>query len=177
MDKKLYDLTVNDKFERLCPPLRDAEREVLEGSILANGCETPLIVWKGKGIIVDGHNRYRICQEHQIPFSYIETEFESVADAQKWIIRNQLARRNVPDYVRCELVLPFEEELKAQAKKRQIRKPQQSVKENFPEQKVGSQSRDELGKLAGVSGKTMMKAKKIAQDADEETKEKLRKPP
>ena len=28
MDKKLYDLTVNEKFERLCPPLRDAEREV-----------------------------------------------------------------------------------------------------------------------------------------------------
>ena len=48
-------------------------------------------------------------------FHDIETEFESVSDAKKWIIRNQLARRNVPDFVRCELVLPLEEELKKEA--------------------------------------------------------------
>ena len=29
MEKKLYDLTVEPKFERLCPPLREAERALL----------------------------------------------------------------------------------------------------------------------------------------------------
>lgn len=84
---------------------------------MENGCLEPLVVWNGK--IVDGHTRYRICWQHGIPFSYIEMDFESVSDAVVWAIREQLARRNLTSFQRCELVLPFEAELRAEAKKRQ----------------------------------------------------------
>ena len=155
------------------PPLQDLELNLLTQSLLSEGCRDPLVVWNGE--VVDGCNRYKICRENNIPFSFVEMEFEDEAAAKKWIIRNQLARRNVPDFVKCEMVLPLEEELKSEAKKRQgTRTDLLNNKDNCPEREKGSQSRDELGKLAGVSGKTIMRVKKLLESADEETKEKLR---
>ena len=62
-------------------------------------------------------------------------DFDSEEKARLWIIRNQLSRRNLPDFVKCELVLPFEAELKAEAKKRQIRKAKNFVPPNLAGQK------------------------------------------
>ena len=91
----------------------------------------------------------RICHEYEIPFSYVEMHFEDKAAAKLWIIENQLGRRNVPDFVKCELVLPLEAELKAQAKKRQIRKPANSEVPMLAQQNSGK-TRDELAQMAGV---------------------------
>jgi len=55
---------------------------------------SPIIVWRG--IIVDGHNRYRIIQKHpQIIYQIHEVFFESRQDAIIWICKNQLGRRNL----------------------------------------------------------------------------------
>lgn len=172
MEKKIYELKISEALEHVIPPLQDAELELLETSLRTEGCRDSLIVWNGT--IVDGHNRYRICKEYSIPFKYEVMDFEDESAAKKWIIRNQLARRNVPDFVRCELVLPLEDELKADAKRRQIRKPANSVPPNLAEQKKGD-SRDEVARIAGVSHGNYSKAKKLMAEADEETKEKLRK--
>ena len=173
MEKKVYELKVSEALERVMPPLQELELDLLKQSLLDEGCREPLVVWNG--LIVDGHNRYRICRENSIPFSFVEMEFEDESVAQKWIIRNQLARRNVPDFVRCEMVLPFEEELRTEAKKRQgTRTDLNNIMENFPESKEASTSRDELGKMAGVSGRTMVKAKKLIESADDDMKDKLR---
>ena len=117
MEKKVYDLQTSEKLANVMPGLQDAEQELLTQSLLKEGCRDALVVWNG--IIVDGNNRYRICRQYNIPFAYIEMDFDSEEKARLWIIRNQLARRNLPDFVKCELVLPFEAELKAEAKKRQ----------------------------------------------------------
>ena len=61
-EKKLYDLTVDPEFRDLIPPLNEEELKLLEESLVADGCESPLIVWNG--VIIDGHNRYAICQKH-----------------------------------------------------------------------------------------------------------------
>ena len=58
MEKSLYELRVDPEFAKLIPPLQDTELSMLTDSILANECEMPLLVWNG--IIVDGHNRYRM---------------------------------------------------------------------------------------------------------------------
>jgi hypothetical protein len=172
MEKKLYELNINEALEHVMPPLQDLELELLTKSLLTEGCRDPLVVWNG--VIVDGHNRYRICREHGIPFCYIEQEFPSESAAKLWIIRNQLARRNVPDFVRCELVLPLEAELKAEAKKRQgQRNDLKNILVNLPECS-GQTTRDKLASMAGVSGKTFDRAKKIIREADEATKERLR---
>ena len=171
MEKKVYDLKTSEKLANVMPALQDAEQELLTQSLLKEGCRDALVVWNG--IIVDANNRYRICREHSIPFAYIEKDFESEEDARLWIIRNQLSRRNLPDFVKCELVLPFEAELKAEAKKRQIRKPASSVMPTLASQKKGA-TRDELAAIAGISHGSLDKAKKLLNEADEETKEKLR---
>ena len=172
MEKKLYKLTINDSLERVMPPLQEVELELLTQSLLREGCRDPLVVWNG--VVVDGHNRYRICHEYGIPFSYIEQDFEDESAAKLWIIQNQLARRNVPDFVRCEMVLPFEAALKAEAKKRQgQRNDLKNIMGNLPEC-YGQTTRDTLASMAGVSGRTLDRAKRIIRDADEATKEQLR---
>ena len=56
-------LTIDPEFEGKIPPLREEELKQLEENILADGVViNPLIVWDG--VIVDGHNRYRILQKH-----------------------------------------------------------------------------------------------------------------
>ena len=172
MEKSLYNLEIDEGLEKVMPPLSELELELLTESLISEGCRDPLVVWNGK--IIDGHNRYRICQENRIPFEYVEKEFDDLPDARLWIIRNQLARRNVPDYVRIELVLPLEAELKAEAKKRQIRKPKGFVPQTSAEQTKSKETREELAEMAGVSRDTIMKAKKITKEADEQTIDDLR---
>ncbi|MEI3008019.1 MAG: hypothetical protein V8T27_08130 [Ruminococcus bicirculans (ex Wegman et al. 2014)] len=115
-EQKVYELTVDPEFRDLIPPLNEEELKLLEASLVADGCESPLIVWNG--VIVDGHNRYAICRKHEIPFSIQEKDFSSRDDAMLWMLRNQLGRRNLNSYQRINLVLKFEPLLvRAQQKK------------------------------------------------------------
>ena len=88
-------LTIDPEFEGKIPPLREEELKQLEENILADGVViNPLIVWDG--VIVDGHNRYRILQKHpEIQFTTYEKEFPDRYAAIAWICKNQLGRRNL----------------------------------------------------------------------------------
>lgn len=172
-EKKRYTLKIDPEFEALIPPLNSEELKMLEESIVANGCESPLIVWDG--VIVDGHNRYAICQKHSIPFAITEKKFETRDVALLWMLRNQLGRRNLNNYQRSELALKLEPLLKAESKQSQLRKVAGDfVPQNSAEQKSRGETRSKLGKLAGVSHDTIKKVKKLNESADEETKGKLR---
>ena len=105
-EKKVYDLTVDPEFRDLIPPLNEEELKLLEESLVADGCESPLIVWNG--VIIDGHNRYAICRKHDIPFSIQEKNFDTREEVMLWMLRNQLGRRNLNNYQRSELALKFE---------------------------------------------------------------------
>ena len=175
IEKKLRILKIDPEFEALIPPLSGEELAMLEESIVANGCETPLTVWDG--VIVDGHNRYAICQKHSIPFAVEEKAFDGREAAMLWMLRNQLGRRNLNNYQRSELVLKLEPLLKTQARSRQATstggdKPQ--LTQNSAEAGKKGETRAQLGKLAGVSHDTIKKVKKLNESADEETKGKLR---
>ena len=91
----LPQLTIDPEFEGKIPPLREEELKQLEENILADGVViNPLIVWNG--VIVDGHNRYRILQHHpEIQFTTYEKEFPDRYAAIAWICKNQLGRRNL----------------------------------------------------------------------------------
>ena len=88
-------LTIDPEFASIIPPLREEERKQLEENILADGVViNPLIVWNG--IIVDGHNRYRILQQHpELQFTTYEKAFSDRYEAIAWICKNQLGRRNL----------------------------------------------------------------------------------
>ena len=99
-EKKVCDLTVDPEFRDLIPPLNEEELKLLEESLVADGCESPLIVWNG--VIIDGHNRYAICRKHDIPFSIQEKNFDTREEVMLWMLRNQLGRRNLNNYQRSE---------------------------------------------------------------------------
>ena len=88
-------LTIDPEFASKIPPLREEELKQLEENILADGVViNPLIVWDG--VIVDGHNCYRILQKHpEIQFTTYEKQFPDRYAAIAWICKNQLGRRNL----------------------------------------------------------------------------------
>ena len=171
-EKKLYDLTVDPEFRDLIPPLNEEELKLLEESLVADGCESPLTVWNG--VIIDGHNRYAICRKHEIPFSIQEKNFSSRDDAMLWMLRNQLGRRNLNSYQRVELVLKFEPLVKNAAEQRMMAGKAANPVPTLAQGQTKGKTRDHLSEAAGVSHGTFAKAKKLVQSADEETKRELR---
>ena len=91
------ELKIDPEFADKIPPLTPDEYEQLEANILADGVViNPLIVWNG--VIVDGHNRFRILQSHpEIPYQIHEKEFSDRYEVIAWICRNQLGRRNLTE--------------------------------------------------------------------------------
>ena len=176
-EKRLYELTISPKFEKALPPLQEAELSQLREKLLTEGCRDALVVFHGT--LIDGHSRYRICHECGIPFNIMEMEFDDEDAALLWIVENQLSRRNVSDFAKCELVLPLEPKIRAEAKKRQIRKSVKPILAEQTESKfvkpiLAGQTRDQLAQLAGLSHGTFDKAKRLIEQADEETKKQLR---
>ena len=171
-EQKVYELTVDSEFRDLIPPLNEEELKLLEASLVADGCESPLIVWNG--VIVDGHNRYAICRKHGIPFSIQEKNFSSRDDAMLWMLRNQLGRRNLNSYQRVELVLKFEPLVKNAAEQRMMAGKAANPVPTLAQGQTKGRTRDHLSEAAGVSHGTFAKAKKLVQSADEETKRELR---
>ena len=91
----IEDIKIDPAFKNLIPPLSSRERAELETSILKDGCRDPLVVWKGKNILLDGHNRFEICKEHGITCKFREEDFPDEEAARAYIVQNQLGRRNL----------------------------------------------------------------------------------
>ena len=169
-EKKLYDLTVDPEFRDLIPPLNEEELKLLEESLVADGCESPLIVWNG--VIIDGHNRYAICRKHDIPFSIQEKNFDTREEVMLWMLRNQLGRRNLNNYQRSELALKFEPLFAHASEKRMLAGKLVDPPQNSAE--GSGETRKQIAKMAGVSHDTIKKVKRLHEHADEETKSRLR---
>lgn len=88
-------LKIDREFSGQIPPLTDEEFAQLEENILSDGeVLNPIITWNG--IIVDGHNRYRIIEKHpEVPYRVFEKKFSDRNEVLAWICRNQLGRRNL----------------------------------------------------------------------------------
>ena len=166
-------MTIDKEFETLIPPLSPDEYRLLEESILSEGCRDALITWNG--ILIDGHNRYRICEKHGLPYCTAEIELEDRNAVKVWMMKNQLARRNLTDFQRCEMVYAVSDAVKEEAKKRQgTRTDLITSAENYAEVKKPNRATDILGSMAGVSGSTYERAAKVIEQGTPETKEALR---
>ena len=93
INERLQEIIIDEEFMRLMPPLNDSEYCSLENDILVHGCLNPLVLWNS--ILIDGHNRYRIIKEHNLPFNTISLEFNSRDEAISWMITIQIFRRNL----------------------------------------------------------------------------------
>ncbi|MUG99202.1 hypothetical protein F7734_45695 [Scytonema sp. UIC 10036] len=88
-------LKIEPEFKNLIPPLSAEEKAQLEANLKEFGCLDPLIIQKGTGILLDGHNRYEICTRLQIPYKIVEIDLPSWEAAICWIANHQLGRRNI----------------------------------------------------------------------------------
>lgn len=88
-------MRVDDDFRALIPPLQPEELQMLEQSIVEEGCRDPLTVWAEAGILLDGHNRLDICTRHGLAYQLRELSFVGREAALDWMDRNQLGRRNL----------------------------------------------------------------------------------
>ena len=95
-------IIVDSEFQEWLLPLSPDEFELLEESIIQDGCRDPLVVWNG--ILVDGHHRYGICKTHNLSFNTVESSLQTREDVKNWIINNQLGRRNVTPEQRNYLI-------------------------------------------------------------------------
>ncbi len=95
-------IVVNEALKAYIDPLTPEEYEALERSILAEGCRDALVLWGD--LLVDGHNRYGICQKHGLPFQTVQSKlFHSMEDVHLWMIDQHLGRRSVACW-RCASV-------------------------------------------------------------------------
>ncbi|WP_416820123.1 plasmid replication/partition related protein [Delftia tsuruhatensis] len=98
------DIVVNEELKAYIDPLTPDELDALERSILAEGCRDALVLWTD--LLIDGHNRYAICQKHGLPFNTIQaTQFKNMDDVHLWMIDQHLGRRSVSDFQRGVLAL------------------------------------------------------------------------
>lgn len=94
-------LVISKELQDYIIPLNTEEFKQLENNIIKEGCRDPLVVWpkdNGSLVLVDGHNRYKICQKHDIPFNIKKIPFANVDEVKLWMVNNQMGRRNLtPD--------------------------------------------------------------------------------
>lgn len=97
-------ITVSEELKAYIDPLTPDEHEALERSLLTEGCRDALVLWGD--LLIDGHNRYGICQKHGIPFQTVQhPHFKSMDDVHLWMIDQHLGRRSVSDFQRGVLAL------------------------------------------------------------------------
>ncbi|CUA98827.1 MULTISPECIES: plasmid replication/partition related protein [Comamonas] len=98
------ELKIDEGLKAYIDPLTPDEHESLERSILSEGCRDSLVVWGD--LLIDGHNRYGICQKHGLPFNTVQaTQFKNMDDVHLWMIDQHLGRRSVSDFQRGVLAL------------------------------------------------------------------------
>lgn len=90
-------LTIDKEIAALIPSLSPEELAQLERSIVAEGCREPLSVWEDgqRSILLDGHNRYRICGRHGVAYEIRLVQLADRDAAIRWVAENQLGRRNL----------------------------------------------------------------------------------
>lgn len=170
-------LEINYDLKSLIPALQKEEYELLEKSILEEGCRDSIIIWNNT--IVDGHNRYEICTKHEIPFNTTSMEFENVEQVKEWMINNQFSRRNLPLYQRAVLALKLKPIYEERAKNNmsvggKIKNEPLATLPN-PEYKsiIPINTRKELSIQSGVGERTISKVEKIEEKATPEIKQKI----
>lgn len=168
-------ITINEDLRAYIDPLTEDEYAALERSLLAEGCRDALVLW-GE-LLVDGHNRYAICQKHGIAFNTVQHDrFRSIDDVHLWMIDNHLGRRSVSDFQRGVLALRKKEILagrKAQeAQAAQLETPQPEGRQIAQAEAANISSRAEppltravLARAARVSSATLGQIEKIRHTA------------
>ena len=178
-------LKIDSEFESLNRALTEDELKGLKDDIQINGCLNPLITWFDNDILLDGHNRKRICDELGIDYDIETIELPDRHAAINWIIDNQLSRRNLNAEERRYLIgKKYLEEKKEHGGDRKSsgqndpligKKYLEEKKEHggdrkssahFEHLKEPEKTAEKIGKEHGVSQATVRRAADFAEEVD-----------
>ncbi len=157
-------MKIDKELQKLIPPLAEDELKQLEINLKKEGWRNNerIITWND--IIVDGHNRYTICNKNKIKFKVEKKKFKDKNEVILWMIDNQLGRRNIPDYARVELNL----------RKEHIISKGKGFRSDLTLNKVKLDTNKQIAKESNVGHDTVSKVKFIRDNANEKIKKELR---
>lgn len=160
-------IKINEDLRAYIDPLTEDEFAALERSLLSEGCRDALVLWGD--LLVDGHNRYGICQKHEIPFATIQNRtFQTMDDVHLWMIDNHLGRRSVSDFQRGVLALRKKEIVSARvAQTHAQRSSAEPGEADSAAQSNGEPpwNREAVARAARVSSATLGQIEKIQKTA------------
>ena len=107
--------TVLPEMAELLPPLTGEQLSALEADILKNGCYSPVIVNEDM-VVIDGHNRQRLCEQHGLPYQMAVFSFEDMLEAKQWALDTQKGRRNLDKWELGKIALRLKPDIEARAK-------------------------------------------------------------
>ena len=102
-------IVIIQELKDLIKPLQVEEFEQLKANILQNGCQDTIKIWQTSEqiinpeaesneemfVLIDGHNRYKICSIHHITFNIVLMFFADLQAAKNYMLDLQMGRRNL----------------------------------------------------------------------------------
>ena len=188
-------IQIDEELADLLPKLSEDDSSSLTQSLLDNGFDQKfgrIKVWfpednDGTGYIVDGHNRYKICSKNGIELSdycFEPVFFDSKEDVIKWMLENQLARRNLQTIQRIAIAEKYRSIYEKQAKANQSlgggdkrsENYQKSVESNLAQavdKKRNLTTDEKLSKISGVKKTTYKMGAKVLKSDNEGLKQRV----
>ena len=158
------------EMAELLPPLTGEQLAALEADILANGCYSPVIVNEDM-VIVDGHNRQRLCEQHGLPYQMAVFSFADLLEAKQWALDTQKGRRNLDKWELGKIALRLKPDIEARARENMGTRTDLSA--TLPKGSEPVDTRRELADAVGLGERTMGKVMQIDEHAPAAVKEAL----
>ena len=177
--QQIKELKIDPELQELLPPLIPEEYKQLEKNILENGFDKNFPIMEWNGFIVDGHNRYQICQKHGITDYTVGTlAYKTKEEVMEWMLDIQLGRRNLSPIQRIAVAEKYRPIYEEQAKRNLSLSggDKKSPLANLPNPILETESidvREKLAEKANVGARTYSKGKKILDSSNSILKEKV----
>ena len=162
--------TVLPEMAELLPPLTGEQFAALEADILKNGCYSPVIVNEDM-VVIDGHNRQRLCEQHGLPYQMAVFSFEDMLEAKQWALDTQKGRRNLDKWELGKIALRLKPDIEARARENMGTRTDLSA--TLPKGSEPVDTRRELADAVGLGERTMGKVMQIDEHAPAAVKEAL----
>ena len=122
-------------------------------------------------MIVDGHNRQRLCEQHGLPYQMAVFSFEDMLEAKQWALDTQKGRRNLDKWELGKIALRLKPDIEARARENMGTRTDLSA--TLPKGSEPVDTRRELADAVGLGERTMGKVMQIDEHAPAAVKEAL----
>ena len=148
-------ILIDNEFRDKIPSMPVEDFEGLKADILRDGyVRDPLVIWDEENILLDGHHRWRVIQEHpELPYITDRKSFPDRWAAIAWICANQLHKHNMNETQRDKLVQE-EHDARLKSVSRNASGKFSPMDQNDPPERT----RDLVAKEHGMSPAAVMRA-------------------